>query len=112
MLTQHRLLLLLATALIVPLFIIICFELGYQVHKKRGVNYCCIRFEEGHRKQHDGLAQTLRFFPWVLALVICVLSLAVRCWPVSCVMGCARFSLLLCARLFRGCVCVCERAAG
>ena len=65
------------SAAIVPLCLVLCWEVGYQIHKRRSTNFCCITFDASHRSQH-GLATVLRFFVWVVAFCIFVLSVLVN----------------------------------
>eukprot|EP00500_Bicosoecida_sp_ms1_P000704 CAMPEP_0203808142 /NCGR_PEP_ID=MMETSP0115-20131106/1455_1 /ASSEMBLY_ACC=CAM_ASM_000227 /TAXON_ID=33651 /ORGANISM="Bicosoecid sp, Strain ms1" /LENGTH=373 /DNA_ID=CAMNT_0050716827 /DNA_START=360 /DNA_END=1477 /DNA_ORIENTATION=+ len=62
-------------AFIYPLVLVTCYELGYKVHKTRSVNFCFIRFDEGHRDHNSLRHLALRGFPHLLSLVMCIISL-------------------------------------
>jgi hypothetical protein len=50
------------TALIPPLFLVICFETGYVIHKQRSVRYLGINFDVSHG-QPQGTMRPLRDSP-------------------------------------------------
>lgn len=62
-------------AFVVPLMLIVSFELSYLVHKRRSANFfCCITFDEGHRRK-DGLCQQMiRYSVWLGSFLIFLVS--------------------------------------
>eukprot|EP00937_MAST-01D_sp_MAST-1D-sp2_P005523 g5523.t1 len=67
-------------AAIVPMCLVLCWEVGYLIHKRRSTNFCCITFDASHRS-HDKLGMItafLRFFVWGVALFLFVLTLLVN----------------------------------
>lgn len=63
-------------AFIIPLFLVTMFEINYTVHKKRGVNFFCIAFDQGHRA--TGFVRALiRYSMWLIALAILLLQICV-----------------------------------
>ncbi|OWZ17268.1 hypothetical protein PHMEG_0008807 [Phytophthora megakarya] len=79
-------------ACVIPMLLLVCYELAYMVHKHKSVNFCGISFESGHRArgsscEHAGAASNLakrrwwstclRFIVWVVSCVLLVLNLLV-----------------------------------
>ena len=63
----------------IPVFIIIMFEAGYLIHKRRSIRFCGIAFEDKQRVRQSGvLATVLRFWVRVLALVVLALGFGVN----------------------------------
>lgn len=54
-----------------------CYELGYKVHKTRSVNFCCIKFDEGHRDHNSAFHLLLRGFPHLIAFILWIMTIAV-----------------------------------
>ena len=66
-------------AAIVPLCLVTCWEVGYQIHKRRSVNFCCIAFDASHRRGRAlGAASFLRFSVAALAVALFVLGVCVN----------------------------------
>lgn len=57
-------------AFVIPLFLVILFELNYTVHKKRSSNFFLIKFDQGRRRSTSLLSFILRNSIWGLALSI------------------------------------------
>ncbi|POM66254.1 hypothetical protein PHPALM_17912 [Phytophthora palmivora] len=79
-------------ACVIPMLLLVCYELAYMVHKHKSVNFCGISFESGHREhgsshEHAGAATSLakrrwwstclRFMVWIVSCVLLVLNLLV-----------------------------------
>ncbi|KAJ0399346.1 hypothetical protein P43SY_001535 [Pythium insidiosum] len=64
-------------ACVVPLILVVCYELAYLVHKQKSVNFCGISFESGHRRilGRNALSTCQRFAVWLIGLALLVLNL-------------------------------------
>ncbi|GLE03344.1 hypothetical protein PINS_up012234 [Pythium insidiosum] len=64
-------------ACVVPLILVVCYELAYLVHKQKSVNFCGISFESGHRRilGRNALSTCQRFAVWLVGLALLVLNL-------------------------------------
>ena len=63
----------------IPVFVIILYEAGYLVHKRRSVTFCGIKFEEKQRViQSNVVAGVARFWIRILALVVLILGFVVN----------------------------------
>lgn len=65
-------------ACIIPMILLVCYEMAYLVHKQKSVNFCGIRFESGHRRagrRNQAWAMCLRLTIWLLALGLLFLNL-------------------------------------
>mmetsp|Transcript_17814 Transcript_17814/g.28838 ORF Transcript_17814/g.28838 Transcript_17814/m.28838 type:complete len:364 (+) Transcript_17814:413-1504(+) len=63
-------------AFIIPLFIIQLFELSYEVHRKRAVNFCfCIKVEQNGWAKTKKRAWGLRYGMWIACVGLFVLLL-------------------------------------
>ncbi|DAZ95985.1 TPA: hypothetical protein N0F65_009286 [Lagenidium giganteum] len=65
-------------ACVVPMILLVCYEIAYMVHKQKSVNFCGISFESGHRRADRGkqmLSTCLRFAIWLVCLGLLVLNL-------------------------------------
>ena len=57
-------------AFVIPLFLVILFELNYTVHKKRSSNFFLIKFDQGRRRSTSLVSFILRNSIWGLALSV------------------------------------------
>ncbi|KAI9917251.1 hypothetical protein PsorP6_012689 [Peronosclerospora sorghi] len=71
-------------ACIMPMMLLVCYELAYLVHRDKGVNFCGITFERGRGKsstvtsrRSSCLSTGLRLFVWLTGCVLLVLNLLV-----------------------------------
>ncbi|CAH0515871.1 unnamed protein product [Peronospora belbahrii] len=75
-------------ACIVPLLLLVCYELAYLVHKHKCVNFCGILFQSGRDKSLEKtgnqwtsywfrLSTCLRLMVWILSCILLVLNLLV-----------------------------------
>eukprot|EP01138_Halocafeteria_seosinensis_P004476 gb/GECG01004579.1/.p1 GENE.gb/GECG01004579.1/~~gb/GECG01004579.1/.p1 ORF type:complete len:443 (+),score=23.90 gb/GECG01004579.1/:1-1329(+) len=69
---------------IAPMLIITQFELNYEVHKARSANFfCCITFDQGHRKKYGFASQVSRYSIWVTALFLAIVSIIASATHIS-----------------------------
>ncbi|KAA0152300.1 hypothetical protein FNF28_07052 [Cafeteria roenbergensis] len=61
-------------SLSVPLQLLAGFELAYVIRKKRSSNFCCMTFDQGHRKKEGACSSLLRYSVWFLAFVLVFVS--------------------------------------
>ncbi|CAH0485980.1 unnamed protein product [Peronospora farinosa] len=72
---------------VVPMLLLVCYELAYLVHKHKSVNFCGIMFETGRDNSCNNadavlqcrwrLSTCLRFIVWILSCILLVLNLLV-----------------------------------
>ena len=55
--------------IVVPILLLLTFEITYVLHKRRSVNFCGIQFDEGRRRK-------LKFKDWVLRNLVRIISTA------------------------------------
>ena len=67
-----------AHTFIVPLFIIILFDIVYLLHKSRSVNFCCLSFDAGHRNL-SFRSSLMRFAIWIVAFATWAFSTIIYC---------------------------------
>ncbi|CAM9530988.1 unnamed protein product, partial [Hapterophycus canaliculatus] len=65
-------------AAVIPLFLVVMFEVAYAVHKRRSVQFCGIVFDQGHRRAVEPCSWVLRNFVRILATMIFVLGVLVN----------------------------------
>ncbi|CAM9970296.1 unnamed protein product, partial [Phaeothamnion confervicola] len=66
------------SAALVPLFLVILFEMAYSVHKRRSVPFCGIFFDQGHRVNTEACSWFLRNFVRIFAAGLFVLGIFVN----------------------------------
>ncbi|CAM9590243.1 unnamed protein product [Choristocarpus tenellus] len=77
---EHNPILLLAKtthAIVIPLFLVVMFEVAYAVHKRRSVKFCGIVFDQGHRINTDPCSWFLRHFVRIVAFGLMILGILV-----------------------------------
>lgn len=62
----------------VPLAILALWELNYGVRKRRSANFCCLRFDLGHRSRSSFLSHVMRYSMWLMALAILIFELVLN----------------------------------
>lgn len=65
-------------ALIIPLFLVLFFEVAYEVHKRRSVNFCGIIFDEGHRRSFTFSSFFVRHSTHFIAVLLIAVNLIVN----------------------------------
>lgn len=65
-------------AFIIPLFLVLFFEVAYTVHKRRSVNFCGITFDEGHRRSFTVASFFVRHSTHFIAVLLIVVNLIVN----------------------------------
>ncbi|TMW69472.1 hypothetical protein Poli38472_001628 [Pythium oligandrum] len=62
---------------VIPMILLVCYEVAYLVHKQKSVNFCGISFESGHRRMlgRNALSTCQRFFVWLIAIALLVIDL-------------------------------------
>lgn len=66
-------------ACVIPMLLLVCYEIAYLVHKQKSVNFCGISFESGHRRMlgRNALSTCLRFAVWLIGVALLVMNLLV-----------------------------------
>lgn len=65
-------------ACIVPLFLVVCFELAYEVHKRRSVNFFGIEFDAGRRDSSTRWSWFWRNFVRLISISLFVVNVFVN----------------------------------
>jgi hypothetical protein len=62
---------------VIPMTLLVCYEIAYHVHKQKSVNFCGISFESGHRRLlgRNALSTCLRFSVWLVGVALLVMNL-------------------------------------
>eukprot|EP00752_Nemacystus_decipiens_P011149 g9905.t1 len=65
-------------AAVIPLFLVVMFEVAYAVHKRRSVKFCGIVFDQGHRRGVEPCSWVLRNFVRIVAMLLFVVGILVN----------------------------------
>jgi hypothetical protein len=64
---------------VIPLFLVTLFELNYEIHKRRSVNFFgCIKFDSGHRTSTGFFGNLVRFSIWLIAMAVMLIQVVVN----------------------------------
>ena len=65
--------------MVVPSILVIAFEQAYVVHKRKVANFCCIRFDRGHRLNSTTYrSNAMRLSMWFIAGCLLIFNLAMN----------------------------------
>mmetsp|Transcript_20678 Transcript_20678/g.62913 ORF Transcript_20678/g.62913 Transcript_20678/m.62913 type:complete len:335 (+) Transcript_20678:120-1124(+) len=65
-------------ACIIPGILLFFYETAYLVHKRRSVKFCCITFDEGHRRSYSLKSFAARHSTQVVAILLLVTNILVN----------------------------------
>ncbi|CAM9287564.1 unnamed protein product [Ectocarpus fasciculatus] len=65
-------------AAVIPLFLVVTFEVAYAVHKRRSVQFCGIVFDQGHRRGVEPCSWVLRNFVGIVSVLLFVVHILVN----------------------------------